>query len=361
MMRLEFGFVFQCPFDSVSQSPDSRLQSPFDSHLTANTSNEGMAMKEKWQGSDCAEPRSLDGVNEPVDQVKSADSDDHVSPEAKSPEEDPRSIYKRWIDSLPEDCNEDEGYSGSLHSHLLGHERSKRLFNATKVAISYWHKNRDTESGAYEVQNDLPDYGFNKDLQRRSPHRLNHDMQQPGMGLELECFSSFLSHSMKERFVREIELQKHNQRRYYSSRSANRPDISELRQNLNDRDPEMGDLSREVLAQDLEPAESAEMNRPLDAGQDPDESLVELAEHVSESGGQHEVLYERDMSILSRLIQRSPYLLEAQPEEQTASRENDEGDEERGNNPAMPDTTDGADTQDLPAHKLEPEPATVIA
>lgn len=145
-------------------------------------------MSENWQN---AEPTNdyVDGGNEPVS------TNTRVSGQEPTDSERETEASSRSLDN-------------SLHGHLLGRDRSKRLFKSNRVAISYWNQksNERTDNSKPDVSRlrGKPTYE-----ELHTSFSGSYDALETGMGLEPDCFSTFVSSSMKTQYLHDIVLKEH--------------------------------------------------------------------------------------------------------------------------------------------------------
>jgi len=128
------------------------------------------------------------------------------------------------------DCEPDN----FLRGQFLGLGRAERLHDGQKIALSYWRHGAQCAC-RHSQDEDLKDI-----LHPQSPYaerlgnghvRLDGDLEAPGMGLEMECLTSFLARSTKEQMIHDYHLQ--------SSGVGSRTSFdgySEFAESLNDHD-----------------------------------------------------------------------------------------------------------------------------
>lgn len=145
-------------------------------------------MSENWQN---AEPTNddVDGGNQPV------------STNARVSGQEPTA-------SVPESETSSRSLDNSLHGHLLGRDRSKRLFKSNRVAMSYWNQKTNERP-----ENSKPDVsrlrGKPTYEQLHTSFSGSYDALETGMGLEQDCFSTFVSSTMKVQYLHDIVLKEH--------------------------------------------------------------------------------------------------------------------------------------------------------
>jgi hypothetical protein len=116
-----------------------------------------------------------------------------------------------------------------LRGELLAVDRVQRLHDAHKVAISYWRHGSECACRSHvseEFHDIMRTPAPYADRLGRGAMALNGELETPGMGLEMECLSSFLARSTKERLVSDYHIKSATSKKYsesakFESRQAN--------------------------------------------------------------------------------------------------------------------------------------------
>ncbi len=100
----------------------------------------------------------------------------------------------------------EEDKDNFLRGSLMEHNRLRHLVNTDKIALAYWRHGHEGTCNP-----------INNEWMGGVPVTCaGAEMMQPGMGMEEECFNSFLAYSVKERLVHQYFIDSGSQ-----SRSAN--------------------------------------------------------------------------------------------------------------------------------------------
>lgn len=118
-----------------------------------------------------------------------------------------RQMRQTKFEEMPEIIHETEG-DNFLRGSMLSELRAKRLGVGRKIGLSYWrhgHNSACRSAKCEEYQHSIEAQRQNKFYDRENYHTIKgigYDVAQPGMGLEQENFSSFLSNVNKEQALR---------------------------------------------------------------------------------------------------------------------------------------------------------------
>lgn len=163
-----------------------------------------------------------------------------ILPQALSRLQDARDTHSRLIayqGQLERKSSEVSGKEGDkcapegdnfLRGEVMDTTRTERIHRSDRVALSYW---RHGESCACRVSKSEE---FTDRLHPRSAYKeqLNclpsseGDLNQPGMGLEMDCFTSFLANSAKEQFLHDYQLQSSLASRQFFQHARSPDDVS---------------------------------------------------------------------------------------------------------------------------------------
>lgn len=124
-------------------------------------------------------------------------------------------------------CHDDT--DNFLRGEILDSTRTERIHRSDRIALSYWRHGESCAcraSKSEEFVDELhPRSAYTEQL-NCAPTYEGH-VTQPGMGLEMDCFTSFLANSTKEQYLHDYLLQSSLSSRRFFKQTKSHDDMSD--------------------------------------------------------------------------------------------------------------------------------------